>query len=257
MARFKPYSRREFWRLFRLWAMRNWLTLAFAAAALIAILAIEVVVLVVIPEPSAFSWWCLGAVQAGAIAAFAHLVHSLFLANEGRAITHLRGSWGEDNTRSELQRAKRKRLIWDWVDSIDLRSGDIDHLVVTRHAGLVVIDSKWRNHTSDVQDIARSARRTQLRAEAVARTVLGRASTARHRARVNALAVSPLIVMWGAAQSTVPENAHIDGIPFVRGRGLLTWLGSHSGEEVTRAAAKDLVRRLERFRADTASGAGE
>lgn len=254
MTKFKPYSRREFWRLFRLWARRNLVVLAVAGLALAAILAIEVLVLVVVSTPTPLSWWLLGAVQVGATAAFAHLMHGLFLANEGRAITHLRGSWGEDNTRSELQRAKRRRLIWGWVDSIDLRNGDIDHLVVTRRGGLLVIDSKWRNSTSDVKDIALSARRTQLRAEAIARTVLTREGGARHRAKANPVPVTPLIVVWGAAQSSIPDDANVEGIPFVRGRGLVPWLGAQTGNDVSRDAAKDLVRRLERFRADASAG---
>ena len=103
------------------------------------------------------------------MAAYLHALQSAFLASDGEAIWHLRGAWGEENTRSELQRARRKRLIWGWVDSISLRAGDLDHLVVTRHGGLVAVDSKWRNRASDTVDMARAADKARLRAEALAR----------------------------------------------------------------------------------------
>jgi hypothetical protein len=44
----------------------------------------------------------------------------------------MRGAWDEDNTRSKLQRAKRLWVIRDWVDSIRLQSGDLEHLVLTQ-----------------------------------------------------------------------------------------------------------------------------
>jgi len=130
-------------------------------------------------------------------------LQAAFLAHDREAIWHLRGAWGEDNTRNELQRAKRNRLIWGWVDSITLQAGDLDHLVVTRHGGLVAIDSKWRNqHTADdALDMARGASKARLRVEGLAQTLLlSQRGGARHRARSNALTVRPVVVLWGAAQ---------------------------------------------------------
>ncbi|WP_166389739.1 nuclease-related domain-containing protein [Nocardioides ochotonae] len=95
-----------------------------------------------------------------------------FLAHDAEAIWHVRGAWGEDNTRDELQRAKRKRLVWAWVDSVTLQAGDIDHLVVTRNGGLVAIDSKWRSKINDAADMARAAQKVRLRAEGLTRDLL-------------------------------------------------------------------------------------
>jgi hypothetical protein len=95
----------------------------------------------------------------------------------------------EDNTRTELERARRKRLVWGWVDSIELQVGDIDHLVVIRHGGMVAIDAKWRNQTTDedVAATADSARRAGLRAEGLLRTLLKAERRSRLRARTQPL----------------------------------------------------------------------
>lgn len=60
----------------------------------------------VVPS-TAFTWWLLGVLQAILVGTYLHLLHAAFLAHGGEAIWHLRGAWGEENTRSELQRAKR------------------------------------------------------------------------------------------------------------------------------------------------------
>jgi hypothetical protein len=218
VTKYKPYSRREFRRRFVSWVRRNIQLVAGLTAGLLLILAFETFVLVGVGTSGPVSWWLLGAVQAGMVALYLHLLHNAFLANDREAIGHLRGAWGEDNTRSELQVAKRKRLIWGWVDSITLQSGDIDHLVITRRGGLVAIDTKWRTEAHDVLDMARAAHRVKSRAEALARTLLTRERGARHRSKNNPLSVTPVVVLWGAAQHTIPEDARCDGIDFIPGR---------------------------------------
>jgi len=119
---------------------------------LVAALGIGVVVLLValtalllfVGERSPLHWYLLGVAHAGLIGAGLHLLNSAFLTVDRDAMSQLRGAWGEENTRSELERAKRKGLIWGWVDSVTLAAGDIDHLVVTKSGGLVAIDTKWR-----------------------------------------------------------------------------------------------------------------
>jgi hypothetical protein len=141
------------------------------------------------------------------------------------------------------------------VDSISLRAGDIDHLVVTRRGGLVAIDSKWRNqHTSqDVAAMAQSAARVRLRAEGLTQTLLASERSARHRARTNPLTVKPVVVMWGAAQDEVPDGATIDGIEFIAGRRLIKWLRQIDGQPVSKDAARDVLERLTAFRLKVSS----
>jgi hypothetical protein len=251
MTKYRPYSRRESRRLLGLWATRNLKVLVVLTAGVIGLLALETFLLTMVSTPNAFSWWLLGALQATAVTVCLHALHVTFLASEREAIWHLRGAWGEDNTRSELQRARRKRLIWGWVDSISLQAGDLDHLVVTRHGGLVAVDSKWRYQATDTVDMARAANKARLRAEALAQSLLKGDRSARHRAKINPLRVTPVVVLWGAAQEGVPDGARVDDIEFVSGRRFVAWLSKLEGEPVTEAAAADVVKRLAGFRAAT------
>jgi hypothetical protein len=247
VTRYRPYSRREFRRRFANWARRNVRLIAGLTAGLAVLVAVETFLLVGVGRPGPVSWWLLGIAQAGMVALYLHLLHNAYLANDREAIRHLRGAWGEDNTRSELQIAKRRRFVWGWVDSITLQNGDIDHLVITRRGGLVAIDTKWRTDTHDVIDMARAAHRAKSRAEALAQTVLTRERGARHRSKGNPLTVTPVVVLWGAAQHTIPEGAQHDGIDFIPGRSLRRWLTTLDSEPVSKTAAADLIQRLERF----------
>lgn len=251
MTKFRPYSSRELRRRFAGWVRQNLKTVFVLTTGTIGLLiALTILVVLLMPE-SGFKWYALGSLHAGVIAAYLHLLRSAFLAHDREAIRHLRGAWGEDNTRTELQRAKRKRLVWGWVDSITLQAGDLDHLVVTRQGGLVALDSKWRNqHTAhDALDMARAASRARLRAEGLAQTLLKSQRGARHRARSNPLTVRPAVVLWGAAQHNVPDGAEIDGIEFVPGRRLLEWLRRLEGQPVTKDAAAELLELLNAYRA--------
>ncbi|HET8718147.1 MAG TPA: nuclease-related domain-containing protein [Nocardioidaceae bacterium] len=250
MTKYKPYSRRELQHGFGTWVRRNTKVIALLTVGAIGLLALEIFLLVILGPAAAWSWYTLGVTHAVVVAAYLYLLQTAFLAHDRAAIFHLRGAWGEDNTRSELQRAKRKHLLWGWVDSISLQAGDIDHLVVTRHGGLVAVDSKWRNqHTSgDANDMAREARKVRLRAEGVTRTILSRERTSRHRASGDPWRVTPVVVLWGAAQDGVPENARIDGIDFVAGRRFVDWLARLDGHPVSKDAASDVLARLEDYR---------
>ena len=250
MTRYKPYSRRELRRGFLTWARQNLKAVVLLTLGALGLLVFETYLLVVMVPGTASKWYLLGVLQAAVVAIYLHLLHAAFLAHDRAAILHLRGAWGEDNTRSELQRARRRRLIWGWVDSISLQAGDIDHLVVTRRGGLVAVDSKWRNqHTSsDTVDMAREARRVRLRAEGLTRTLLSSERSARHRASGNPLRVTPVVVLWGAAQHGVPEGVRVDGIEFVAGRRFVDWLARLDGEPVSKDAAGDVLERLEGYR---------
>ena len=249
MARFEPYSRRVLRRRRAAWMRRNAVVVTVVTIGIAAILGFATLIIIA-TMTGALRWYLLGVVHAGLTATGLHLVHSAFLANDREALWHLRGAWGEDNTRSELQRAKRRRLIWGWVDSISLQAGDLDHVVITRRGGLVAVDSKWRNQitASDTTDMARAARKAKARAEGLARTILRSERGARHRATIQPLTVTPVVIIWGAAQHTVPDDAVVDGVRFVAGRKLIPWLRELSGDTVPRDAAQDALLRLESYR---------
>lgn len=251
MHKHHPYSRREFRRRLLLWLRSNLRLVARLTVGLAVMLAVITTLLLAIGTRSGFRWWLLGALQTGMIAAYFHMLHTGYLAHDAEAIRHVRGAWGEDNTRSELQRAKRKRIVWGWVDSLGLQHGDIDHLVVTRNGGLVAVDSKWRSQASDTADMARAAKRVRHRAEGVTRDLLKGTTRGTRRAKVNPLSVTAVVVLWGPAQHGVPDGATVDGIEFVAGRKFVDWLARLDGEPVDRAVAADIVRSLEARRAAT------
>jgi hypothetical protein len=58
-----------------------------------------------------------------------------------------------------------------------------------------------------------------------------------------------VVVVWGAAQSTVPDQTVVDGGGLSRGDKLVALLRQFDGNEISKAAAKDALERLEDFRA--------
>lgn len=245
MPKHHPYSRLEFRRRLRSWLSRNRRLFALLTGGLVGLFTFITLLLLATMPASPFRWWLLGTLQTAVVAAYLHMLYAAFLAHDGEAIWHLRGAWGEDNTRDELRRAKRKRLVWGWVDAVGLRHGDIDHLVVTREGGLVAIDSKWRYIASDTAEMSRAAQKVKLRAEALTRDLLKGDARGNRRARINPLSVTSVVVLWGAAQHGVPEGARVDGIEFIPGRKLVPWLASRTGESVDKAAATDILSQWE------------
>lgn len=251
MPKNHPYSRLEFRRRLLAWLRRNLKLVACTAVGLVASVALVTWLLLATMPASTFRSWFLGVLQTGVVATYLHVLYAAFLAHDADAIRHVRGAWGEDNTRSELQRAERMRLVWGWVDSLTLQHGDIDHLVVTRHGGLVAMDSKWRSQVSDKADMARAAQKVRLRAEGLTRDLLRGNSRGTRRAKVNPLSVTSVVVLWGPAQHGVPEGASVDGIEFIAGRSLVDWLARLDGQPVEKAAAADILRSLEDRRVST------
>ena len=171
MGKAVSYPARELRRLRWEWVRRNASLAAMFGACLVGCAVLVSYVIWSVAGPA--KAYLLGAAHVGLIATFAHMMNSAFLAHEQHAIWQMRGAWGEDNTRSELQTAKRKGLIWGWVDSVTVDTGDIDHLVLTRRGGVLAIDSKWRNHIpeADRWAMAASSRKAAMRAEGVLLTL--------------------------------------------------------------------------------------
>lgn len=256
--KYAPYSRRELRRQRKDWLRRNLVLVACFAAGTFAILVLLTVCLLAVPHPS-IRWYAIGTAHVALGAMAFHLVNTAFVAHTGGAVHQIRGAWGEEATRSELVTARRRRRIWGWVDSIRLRDGDLDHLVVTRSAGVVVIDSKWRTRAirpDEADRMAESAQRAATRAEGVLRSKLGRERGA-HRARVPSFTVTPVVVVWGVAQDDLPPYAERVGVRFVRGRHLQEWLRSLEGEPVPKDVARDLIARIQEFRESAWAGTAE
>lgn len=248
MRSFQPFPRRELKRLRRRWLRRNWGIVAFLLvgfALMAALVSYGVAMTGLVGR-----WYAIGVFHAGLLAAALHLVNSAFLAHEASAVWQLRGAWGEENTRSELQKAKRRRLVWGWVDSITLQGGDLDHVVVTRSGGIVVLDSKWRSSidADAVAEMTASAKKAAVRAQGLARSVLKSERGAKHRARAQPVTVDAAVVLWGAAREMVKDGREVDGVRFVDGRKLVDWLRRLEGPPVPPEAAKELLAQLTAYR---------
>lgn len=240
-SKFQPYPRRELRILFRAWVANNRMRLAKMTIVVAILIVVETLVLAFWWQ-SPVRWYVLGMVHATFIAGLLHTVSTSFFANAQAAIHQLRGAWGEDNTRGEVQRAKRKGYVGGSIDGIELQIGDLDHFVVTRLGGLVAIDSKWRSEPIVNGDtIVRDAERVKMRAEALTRTLL-QSERGLHRSRENAVRVQPVIVVWGPAQQELPEHAQFAGIDFVAGRRLLGWFKSLDGDPIDKGCSRQLAR---------------
>src|SRR4051794_27462746 len=103
--------------------------------------------------------------------------------------------------------------------------------------------------------MAAAADRARSRADAVARSVLKAERGARHRAVGDAVSVRAVVVLWGAEQHRLPGGAaEVDGISFVAGRHLRTWLSHLDREPVSKASAAQIESALVTFRERTAAG---
>ena len=250
MTRYHSYPRRKLRSLFKQWASRNRWRLAVVTVGALVLLAFETWMFSISGGSFSLRWYLMGCLHVVVVAVYIGTIWTTFLAHERDGILHLRGSWGEDFTKDELERARRKKLVWGWVDSVTLQNGDIDHLVVTRSGGLVAIDSKWRSSAEhlDPAAIAQEASRARLRADGVVQTLL-KSERGSHRASGKAVRVKPLVVVWGAGQEAIPEGATAGGVDIIKGPDLLDWLKRLDGDVTNEAVAADVLSRIERFRA--------
>ncbi|MFL6108977.1 MAG: hypothetical protein ACJ72L_18610 [Marmoricola sp.] len=216
------------------------------------IIAVEAVLLLAVGHPGPFQWFFLGAISVLLVGALVAGLGIGFLVSDPIAIHQIRGAWGEENTRGELRRARRRGHIWGWVDSVTLAVGDIDHLVVTRHGGLVAIDSKWRSRVNAAgrDSMIEDAGASRRRAEGVVRTVLSRERSGR-RADGTSLRVRPAVALWGSSQSSLPDAVRLEDVEFVRGRDLVQWLATLEGDAVDQGPAEELLASLKKYRSAT------
>ncbi len=248
MGRRRPYSRRAMWSDFQAWVGRHRTLFLKLALLVVTVIAFEIAILVLLRGHPVLAF-VVGALCGGFLVGTGWVVSMMFMASRPAAIRQLRGAWGEDNTTSELKRARRKSLVWGWVDSVDLERGDLDHVVVTRRGGLLVIDSKWRTvlGPDEPSRLSQQALVVARRAEALVGTVLD-AERGRHRAAKRPISVRPVLVIWGPEQERVPPGgASMGEVTVVAGQELVAWLGGLSGDPVARDVAVDLVTRIERF----------
>jgi hypothetical protein len=162
--------------------------------------------------------------------------------------SRLYGQWGEQNTRDCLKSARRWRHIYAFVDNLEVRGGDVDHLVLAP-SGVLALDSKWHGQDITATTLARDRDRA-LASASRARSIL--------RSEGFVVDVAPVVVIWGGQQGNIPNGVvERDGVRFISGNHLSTWLRSLHGHETRlgRKEAAALVDRLDEFRRRVRPGA--
>ena len=186
-----------------------------------------------------------GLVQGALVATYVGAVLLMYLMTSG-AVYELGGAWGEDNTRSELKAASRRKLIWGAVHNIEVGGVDIDHLVLAPR-GAIAIDSKW--HFGELQRWALD--RDVHRATSGARKAASVLRSTHVRAPMD---VTPLVVVWGRGQRELPDQGlQHDGVTVVAGADLRKWLQGVQRGPVPEDHADRVLAALNRF-ADSRRG---
>jgi hypothetical protein len=219
-----PYSRRKYRKALHRWLLANWLPLAVAMV----IFAVTMAAI-----PLFVDGYFLGAIHGLLVGLLVLAITTSFLVHTSSA-GQLAGAWGEEFTREELAKAKRRRLIWGWVDSIERNGADVDHLVLMRSGNVVAIDSKWRRDADDEDRLhadAEAAKRSARRAAAVLSQLESTKS------------VRALVAVWGAAQGDL-HGRKVGGVEFISGRKLRVWLREHQSKSCDRSTADSLLREL-------------
>ena len=120
MLRWKPapFSRRRYRWALRRWLFTNWLPVGICTTCFLMAGAVM---------PLFVDGYVLGAVHGLLVGLLVLAITTSFLVHTN-STGQLAGAWGEEFTREELGKAKRRGLIWGWVDSIERNGADVDHL---------------------------------------------------------------------------------------------------------------------------------
>ena len=225
----RNFARRQVHDAVTALARKNWLVLAGVCGMAGVALLLQSVLM---------NGYVLGLVQGLSVGLMGFMIAMTLLLVSGTTL-QLSGAWGEDNTRDELRWATRRSLVYGAVHGLEIKSGDVDHLVATP-GGLVVIDSKWHSHGIDQATVQRDTRAAQ-RSAARARSIL--------RSLGHRMDVATVVVIWGKDQHLLEAPRVVGGVTFVAGRQLRTWLrGQAAGTTLDRTTGTAIMQKLHRFR---------
>ncbi len=253
----KPYSRVQSSARLRPWLRDRRMLLIRMSSVMAGLIAINAFVLS-LTMPDSVRWAFIGGMVGAAAIGICWMMHLSFVVHDRSAVYELRGAWGEDFTRDVLKRARRRRQIWGVVNGLATQRGDIDHIVVSRNGGLVVIDSKFRTELTakDWESMIEAGRGHRRSMEALARSIITR-SNGRHRGQER-LPITPAIVLWGPARREVAKQV-VEGVHLMSGDDLYGWLKDLDGESIPKAFGRELTDALrewaERQRKESAARA--
>lgn len=229
------YPRRSYRSALRHFVRRNWRPFTVLGLSYLGVLALLSFIM---------RGFFLGFVTGGLLTAFVGMVLIFGVVTTG-TLSQVVGSWGEDNTRDLLIRAKRRGLIFGWVDNVEVEGGDVDHLVAAP-AGWFAIDSKWHSRSFDSRLVAQDAERAKRSARRASLILL----SLKHRADV-----TPVAVCWGGTRDEIPGGHTVaHDVHFLAGTQLKRWLRELPEGQLDRATAMPVLEELRRFRARVQPG---
>lgn len=144
---------------------------------------------------------------------------------------------GQEQTRSVLRAARRRRALLGWLPGLPTGTGPTFDLVLTRDGPIAVesLLSTGDLSPTHVEGVASRARDAAREAE----SVLGAAGCF--------YAVPPVVAVWGGDAYAVPSGGGVlHGVLFLRGRELRPWLSRERARARVLSAvdARDLIVRL-------------
>lgn len=171
---------------------------------------------------------------------FAFLIHT-----EG--LQQLAGAWGEDNTAAELEKARKRGLVWGFVNNLEIGNMDIDHVVVAP-AGVFAVESKWHFRESRESTLEYNAFQAQRNAEKIASILRSVTVRMPHP-------VTPIVAVWGRGRHELPsEGRTVSSVLVAPGDELALWLERLQTGRFAQDYAAELLSRLTAFKAEQRLG---
>lgn len=202
---------------------------------LVAVVALYVLFMALLPTPSWWRGFCVGVLVGSLAVAVTWLIH-LFSGSSNA----LFGTLGETATAEELQSRRMKRSGWHLVNGLTFAGhGDVDHSLVGP-GGIFAVESKWTNQEWEIG----SPRRSRALSDALVQARLGAskiASTLRAHHLASDHTVHPVVVIWGPGAPIIPGGRiNLDGVEVVEGRHLRSWARSLGELEMSRNECNDV-----------------
>jgi hypothetical protein len=233
MSKRHSYARRTMRKTLRSFLRANGWSLA--PIALVAVLG-------TLPAYLTHHRWEAGFITGFMLMAFV-LIVALAFALHTEGLQQLAGAWGEDNSRDEIDKARRQGHVWGAVHNIEIGGfGDIDHVVLTP-GGVLAAETKWK-----FRELGRKWLHSDLRQ---ARAAAAKTRSVLRSKDIGVIHdVTPVLVVWGKGRHEIAEGGElIDGVHVVAGSDLSAWLSRWGTGRLAQDNAEPVLSSLEAFAA--------
>ena len=210
--------------------------------SLIVVVISSIVLVVVVPMPSAMRGFWIGFVLAAGLAGFAWMLQIL-------SNTHgwSMGKVGEEATAEAVASWRRRRKGWRLINGIYVAGhGDIDHVLVGP-GGVFVIESKWTTKTCRIEH---GSVKGLVGREPVSQARTGAGNVERLLLQNGfSLAdgiVRPVVVLWGPGRVHLADGwKDVGDVLVCEGPRKKLWLGELAGHVIGQEESQEVARVLE------------